>query len=127
MAGPQQDVFTAFGTVAKDDGLLPYLDYATPTLSTRWAPALQDLLAKKATPQQFLRAGRRTTGLRGHQRLGGAVTVERTGRPRRGGGPPGEPRRVAYLYLLPAFLVYAAFLLYPLAARSSSRSTGGTG
>lgn len=30
-------------------------------------------------------------------------------------GPPGEPRRIAYLYLLPAFLVYAAFLLYPLA------------
>ena len=29
-------------------------------------------------------------------------------------GPPGEPRRIAYLYLLPAFLVYAAFLLYPL-------------
>ncbi|MGW0811561.1 carbohydrate ABC transporter permease [Nonomuraea sp. NPDC002799] len=29
-------------------------------------------------------------------------------------GPPGEPRRVAYLYLLPAFAVYAVFLLYPL-------------
>ncbi|MEV5503641.1 sugar ABC transporter permease [Nonomuraea fuscirosea] len=29
-------------------------------------------------------------------------------------GPPGEPRRVAYLYLLPAFVVYAAFLLYPI-------------
>ncbi|MET7337608.1 sugar ABC transporter permease [Nonomuraea sp. NPDC005650] len=29
-------------------------------------------------------------------------------------GPPGEPRRVAYLYLLPAFAVYAAFLLYPI-------------
>jgi len=28
--------------------------------------------------------------------------------------PPGEPRRVAYLYLLPAFVVYAAFLLYPI-------------
>ncbi|WP_043617208.1 carbohydrate ABC transporter permease [Nonomuraea candida] len=28
--------------------------------------------------------------------------------------PPGEPRRVAYLYLLPAFAVYAAFLLYPI-------------
>ena len=32
----------------------------------------------------------------------------------RGAGPPGEPRRIAYLYLLPAFIVYAAFLLYPL-------------
>lgn len=29
-------------------------------------------------------------------------------------GPPGEPRRVAWLYLLPGFLVYAAFALYPL-------------
>ncbi|MFI6318200.1 carbohydrate ABC transporter permease [Nonomuraea sp. NPDC050556] len=28
--------------------------------------------------------------------------------------PPGEPRRVAYLFILPAFLVYAAFLLYPI-------------
>ncbi|GAA2408371.1 sugar ABC transporter permease [Nonomuraea africana] len=32
----------------------------------------------------------------------------------RAGHPPGEPRRVAYLYLLPAFVVYAAFLLYPI-------------
>lgn len=31
-----------------------------------------------------------------------------------GGRAPGEPRRIAYLYLLPAFAVYAAFLLYPL-------------
>ncbi|MEU8142335.1 sugar ABC transporter permease [Nonomuraea sp. NPDC048901] len=30
------------------------------------------------------------------------------------GRPPGEPRRVAYLYILPAFVIYAAFLLYPI-------------
>jgi raffinose/stachyose/melibiose transport system permease protein len=35
-------------------------------------------------------------------------------RRRAAGRPPGEPRRVAYLYLLPAFAVYAAFLLYPI-------------
>jgi raffinose/stachyose/melibiose transport system permease protein len=29
-------------------------------------------------------------------------------------GPPGEPRRVGWLYVLPAFLVYAVFLLWPL-------------
>ncbi len=29
-------------------------------------------------------------------------------------GPPGEPRRIGYLYLLPGLLVYAAFALYPL-------------
>lgn len=28
--------------------------------------------------------------------------------------PPGEPRAIGWLYALPAFLVYAAFLLYPL-------------
>ena len=29
-------------------------------------------------------------------------------------GPPGEPRRIGYLYILPALLVYLAFALYPL-------------
>jgi len=49
------------------------------------------------------------------------VTMPRTtdstpqaGPARRSAGPPGEPRRIAYLYLLPAFAVYALFLLYPL-------------
>jgi raffinose/stachyose/melibiose transport system permease protein len=47
------------------------------------------------------------------------ATVEAAAqRPRRGatrrGAPPGEPRRVAYLYIAPALAVYAAFLLYPL-------------
>ncbi|MCP2259066.1 raffinose/stachyose/melibiose transport system permease protein [Streptoalloteichus tenebrarius] len=36
------------------------------------------------------------------------------GKPRRSAGPPGEPRRVAYLYLLPALVVNALFLLFPL-------------
>jgi len=42
------------------------------------------------------------------------MTATATGRRSRRTGPPGEPRRIAYLYLLPAFLVYAPFLLYPL-------------
>lgn len=33
--------------------------------------------------------------------------------PRRS-GPPGEPRRVAYLYLLPAFVFFAGFMAWPL-------------
>ncbi|GAA3703328.1 extracellular solute-binding protein [Nonomuraea antimicrobica] len=52
--GPQQDVFTAFGTVSGKDGLVPYLDYATPTFADTLGAALQDLLAEKATPQEFL-------------------------------------------------------------------------
>ncbi|TMR14715.1 extracellular solute-binding protein [Nonomuraea turkmeniaca] len=52
--GPQQDVFTAFGTVTAKNGLVPYLDYATPTFADTLGAALQDLLAEKATPQEFL-------------------------------------------------------------------------
>ncbi|MDC5697819.1 sugar ABC transporter permease [Intrasporangium calvum] len=37
-----------------------------------------------------------------------------TGSTTRRAGPPGEPRRVGYLFVLPAFAVYAAFALYPL-------------
>ncbi len=52
--GLQEDVFTSFGTVVQKDGLVPYLDYATPTMYDTLGAALQDLLAKKATPRQFL-------------------------------------------------------------------------
>ena len=41
-------------------------------------------------------------------------SVTRGGSVRRRTGPPGEPRAIGWLYLAPAFLVYAAFLLYPL-------------
>jgi raffinose/stachyose/melibiose transport system substrate-binding protein len=47
-------VFTAFGTAVEEDALVPYLDYATPTMADTLGAALQDLLAKKATPEQFL-------------------------------------------------------------------------
>ena len=49
-----QDVFTAFGTVSTADGLVPYLDWATPTMGDTLGATLQDLLAKKVTPQQAL-------------------------------------------------------------------------
>ena len=52
--GLQKDVFTSFGTIVEQDGLVPYLDYATPTMPDTIGAALQDLLAKKATPQQFV-------------------------------------------------------------------------
>ncbi|GMA19052.1 extracellular solute-binding protein [Arsenicicoccus piscis] len=49
-----QAVFTAFDTTTTSNGLLPYLDWATPTMSDTIGAALQDLLAKKATPDQTL-------------------------------------------------------------------------
>jgi len=52
--GLQKDVFTSFGTIVEKDGLVPYLDYATPTMPDTIGAALQDLLAKKATPEQFV-------------------------------------------------------------------------
>ncbi len=52
--GLGEDVFTAFGTVSKADGLVPYLDYATPTMADTIGAALQDLLAARATVDQFL-------------------------------------------------------------------------
>lgn len=48
------DVFTAFGTVSEADGLVPYLDWATPTMGDTLGATLQDLLAKKATPEEAL-------------------------------------------------------------------------
>ncbi|MFU8874260.1 extracellular solute-binding protein [Micromonospora sp. SL4-19] len=52
--GLQKDVFTGFGDIVKADGLVPYLDYATPTMYDSITASLQDLLAKKKTPEQFL-------------------------------------------------------------------------
>jgi raffinose/stachyose/melibiose transport system substrate-binding protein len=48
------DVFTAFGEVSEKDGLVPYLDWATPTMGDTLGATLQDLLAKKATPEKAL-------------------------------------------------------------------------
>jgi raffinose/stachyose/melibiose transport system substrate-binding protein len=53
-AGLSHDVFAAFATVADDGQLLPYLDYATPTMSDTMGAALQDLLGSAQTPEQFL-------------------------------------------------------------------------
>ncbi len=49
-----QEVFTAFGEVTTTNGLLPYLDWATPSMADTIGGALQDLLAKKQTPDQVL-------------------------------------------------------------------------
>lgn len=49
-----QQVFSAFDRVSTSNGLLPYLDWATPTMSDTIGAGLQDLLAKKQTPEQVL-------------------------------------------------------------------------
>lgn len=51
-----KDIFAAFAQLSKADGLLPYLDWATPTMADTLGATLQDLLAKKVTPQQAMAA-----------------------------------------------------------------------
>lgn len=49
------DVFTAFDTVSTADGLVPYLDWATPTMSDTLGAALQDLLAGRTSPEDTMK------------------------------------------------------------------------
>lgn len=53
-AGLSQDAFGVFATVAEKGKLLPYLDYATPTMADTMGAALQDLLAGTQTPEQVV-------------------------------------------------------------------------
>jgi raffinose/stachyose/melibiose transport system substrate-binding protein len=48
-----QDVFAAWRTLSEEDGLVPYLDYATPTFYDEITAAVQELLAGKLEPKQF--------------------------------------------------------------------------
>lgn len=50
----QEEVFGAWETVTSEDGLVPYLDWATPTFYDTITVALQELLGGQATPEQFL-------------------------------------------------------------------------
>jgi raffinose/stachyose/melibiose transport system substrate-binding protein len=52
--GLSADVFEAWGTLAESDGLIPYLDYATPTFYDDITAAIQELLAGRVDPAQFV-------------------------------------------------------------------------
>ncbi|WP_022916783.1 extracellular solute-binding protein [Ruania albidiflava] len=52
--GVNADVFAAFGAVTTDGHLLPYLDWATPTMGDTLGATLQDLIAGQATPQEAM-------------------------------------------------------------------------
>ncbi|MDO5628697.1 MAG: extracellular solute-binding protein [Mobilicoccus sp.] len=49
-----QQIFDAYDEVSTANGLLPYLDWATPTFADTIGSGLQDLLAKQRTPEQVL-------------------------------------------------------------------------
>lgn len=49
-----QQVYTAFGAASSGNALLPYLDWATPTMADTIGSAMQDLMAKRATPERTM-------------------------------------------------------------------------
>ena len=82
------------------DGIVPYLDYATPTFYDDITAGVQRLLAGPRSRRTSSPAACRATSRSSPD----ALTAR----------PPGEPRRVAYLYLLPGLALFAAFVLVPL-------------
>ncbi|HKH17210.1 MAG TPA: extracellular solute-binding protein [Solirubrobacteraceae bacterium] len=50
-----RDVHEAWRTLTEQEGMIPYLDYATPTFYDEITAAIQRLLAGKLEPQQFTR------------------------------------------------------------------------
>lgn len=53
-SGVNAEIFEAFGTVSETGSLLPYLDWATPTMGDTLGAGLQDLIGGQATPEEFL-------------------------------------------------------------------------
>ena len=105
--GVSAEVATAWQKLNEADGVIPYLDYTTPTFYDDISGAIQELLAGKQDPAAVHQ------GRAGEVRqVGGVPLTSLRGSP--DDRPPGEPRLVGYLYLLPAFAVFAAFVLYPL-------------
>jgi raffinose/stachyose/melibiose transport system substrate-binding protein len=49
-----QEVFAAWQTLSEEDGLVPYLDYATPTFYDDITAAVQELLGDKVQPKPFV-------------------------------------------------------------------------
>jgi raffinose/stachyose/melibiose transport system substrate-binding protein len=52
-SGVSVEVAEAWEKLNQTDGLIPYLDYATPTAGDDIGGAIQELLAKKSDPQEF--------------------------------------------------------------------------
>lgn len=55
-SGVQSEIYTAFGEVSEAGGLVPYLDWGTPTMGTTLGQGLQELMAGRVTPAAFTEA-----------------------------------------------------------------------
>jgi raffinose/stachyose/melibiose transport system substrate-binding protein len=54
--GLSADVFAQWKRLNADDGLIPYLDYTTPTFYDDISGGVQRLMAAKDTPAQFAKS-----------------------------------------------------------------------
>jgi raffinose/stachyose/melibiose transport system substrate-binding protein len=52
--GSLRDIFHAWRTISKKDGLVPYLDYATPTFYDAITAGVQNLMSGQVPPRRFL-------------------------------------------------------------------------
>lgn len=52
--GLETEVFEAWTTANEEDAIVPYLDWATPTMYDTITAAVQELMGRKATPQEFV-------------------------------------------------------------------------
>ena len=109
--GVSVDVANAWQKLNEADGVIPYLDYTTPTFYDDISAAIQELLAGKQSPTEFTAGVQKAydkwaesplTWQSTAAPLEAAEAASRDGSP--GERPPGEPRLVGYLYLLPAFV-----------------------
>ncbi len=50
----QADFFAAWDQLNSQDAIVPYLDYATPTFYDTITASVQELMAEKADPEQFV-------------------------------------------------------------------------
>lgn len=53
-SGVLKDVYEVYGEVTSEGSILPYLDYATPTMAETLGAALQGLIAGRLGPEEFL-------------------------------------------------------------------------
>ncbi|GAB3257133.1 ABC transporter substrate-binding protein [Arthrobacter pigmenti] len=53
-SGVLKDVYEVYGEVTSEGSILPYLDYATPTMAETLGAALQGLIAGRLSPEEFL-------------------------------------------------------------------------
>lgn len=52
-SGLTGDIFAAWRALGEADGIIPYIDYATPTFYDDISGAIQELLAEKQSPEEF--------------------------------------------------------------------------